>query len=298
MQKVIDSNYLQSKALRDYLSANTNNFAVLTDSSAMEAYKGDTLKSIYPSMKIVCEFPRQIIILKPMPKIVGLSGREKRLQRRLIDQSQTFGFPDYCATLSAARSGNKALEKRLVSMGKEASEHFEKVMVDAATLPEALVDLIKVFTQQELDVIRKGLPLTQELASKIVKQAMTMAVSLGVDHPQWRGMPSLDELPNTFLLRYSLSGMAYMVNQIGFGGFSKKKPEKLRNDIVDLTFSAYATYFDGLLSSGDTLLNYRKAGFRSQQQLGTTAHINLTNGKPHPTGPRHTPPQWLTFSCG
>ena len=137
MRKVIDSNYLQSPALRDYLSASNDNFAVLTDYAAMEAYKGDTLKSIYPSMAIVSEFPRQVLILKPTSKIVGLSGREKGLQRRLIDKHQTSGFPKFCADLLAARSGNKALEKSLVRMGKEASEHLEKVMSDAAKLPEA-----------------------------------------------------------------------------------------------------------------------------------------------------------------
>ncbi len=134
MRKVIDSSYLQSPALRDYLSASKDNFAVITDYAAMEAYKGDTLKSIYPSMAIVSEFPRQVLILKSTTKIVGLSGRGKGLQRRLIDQHQTSGFPKFCADLSAAKSGNKTLEKSLVRMGKEASEHLEEVMANAERL--------------------------------------------------------------------------------------------------------------------------------------------------------------------
>ncbi len=255
MRKVIDSNYFQSLALRHYLSASKNNFAVLTDYAAMEAYKGDTLKSIYPSMVIVSEFPRQVLILKPTSKIVGLLGREKGLQRRLIDKHQTSGFPKFCADLLAARSGNKALEKSLVCMGKEASEHLEKVMSDAVKLPEAADGLVKDFTQQELDVIRKGAPLTPELPDKIVKNAMTLAVLLGADHPQWRGLPPLDELPNTFLFRFALSGIVYLVSRIEFGGFGETKPEKLRNDVVDLSFSAYATYFDGLLTRDRRLVS-------------------------------------------
>jgi hypothetical protein len=47
MQKIVDSNFLQSDALRAYLSASTDNYAVLTDFAAMEAYKGDTLAWIY-----------------------------------------------------------------------------------------------------------------------------------------------------------------------------------------------------------------------------------------------------------
>ncbi len=148
-----------------------------------------------------------------------------------------------------------ALKKSLVRMGKEASEHLEKVMADAGKLPEVIDDLVKDFTPQELDVIRKGAPPTHELANKIVKQAMTTAGFLGVNHPQSRGLPPLDELPNTFLLRYALSGMVYFVHRIEFGGFGEAKPEKLRNDVVDLSFSAYATYFDGLLTDDKKLMS-------------------------------------------
>jgi len=255
MRKVIDSNYLQSGALRHYLSASKDNLVVLTDYAAMEAYKGDTLKSLSRSMAIVSEFPRQVLILKPTSKIVGLLGRQKGLQRRLIDQRQTSGFPKFCADLSAARSGNKALEKSLVRMGKEASEHLGRVMSDAAKIPEAINDFVKDFTQHELYVIRKGDPLTRELVDKIVKQAMTTAAILGVNHPQSRGFPSIDELPNTFLLRFALSGIVYLVHRIEFGGFGETKPEKLRNDVVDLSFSAYATYFDGLLTNDKKLVS-------------------------------------------
>jgi hypothetical protein len=54
---VVDSNYLQSQALRDYLSASTDNYAVLTDYAAMEAFKGDP-QVIYRSMEILAERPR------------------------------------------------------------------------------------------------------------------------------------------------------------------------------------------------------------------------------------------------
>jgi hypothetical protein len=43
VRKIVDSNVLQSPVLRAYLSKSANNFAVLTDYAAMEAYKGDTL---------------------------------------------------------------------------------------------------------------------------------------------------------------------------------------------------------------------------------------------------------------
>ena len=63
-RKVVDTNCLQSEVLRAYLSASADNYAVLTDYAAMEAYKSDTLKSIYCSMELLAQHPKQVIILK------------------------------------------------------------------------------------------------------------------------------------------------------------------------------------------------------------------------------------------
>src|SRR5260370_13422888 len=92
---VVDSNALQSPMLRDYLSKSISNFAVLTDYASMEAYKGNTLASIFPSMAILADFPRQVIVLKTTRVVCGLRGRPTGLQRRLIHREQTSGFSNY-----------------------------------------------------------------------------------------------------------------------------------------------------------------------------------------------------------
>ncbi len=65
--------------LRAYLAASPANKAVITDYAAMEAHKGDTLNSIYKSMEILCEFSRQVVILKstlarPIPDAANQGG--------------------------------------------------------------------------------------------------------------------------------------------------------------------------------------------------------------------------------
>lgn len=64
MKLVVDSNRLQSEELRTYLNASTSNLAVISDFAAMEAYKGNTLASIYKSMQVLADFPNQVLILK------------------------------------------------------------------------------------------------------------------------------------------------------------------------------------------------------------------------------------------
>lgn len=82
---VVDSNALQSPQLRDYLSESANNFAVLTDYAAIEAHKGNTLVSIFRSMALLADFPRQVIVLKPTIVASGLRGGRREIQHRLID---------------------------------------------------------------------------------------------------------------------------------------------------------------------------------------------------------------------
>src|SRR5882724_9776874 len=110
MRTVVDSNFLQSDRLRAYLSKSPAHIAVLTDYAAMEAHKADTLETLYRSMAILGEFPRQVIVLKGTQAVCGLSGRASGLQRRMIHQEQTQGFAEYCRHLAAARRGDLSIQ--------------------------------------------------------------------------------------------------------------------------------------------------------------------------------------------
>src|SRR5258708_3432617 len=103
--KVVDTNYLQCEALRSYLAASTDNYAVLTDYAAMEAYKGDALNWIYGRMEILAQYPKQVLILRGLQDICRLNGRAAASQESLIDEAQTNDFSDYCRDLLAAKHG-------------------------------------------------------------------------------------------------------------------------------------------------------------------------------------------------
>jgi hypothetical protein len=96
MRKVVDSNFLRSDALKAYLAESTDNYVVLTDYAAMEAYKGEMPASIYASMEILAQHPKQVIVLKGTQTVCGLSWRDAATPELLIDVNQTREFPDYC----------------------------------------------------------------------------------------------------------------------------------------------------------------------------------------------------------
>lgn len=249
MRLVVGSNYLQRKELREFLSKSKSNFAVLTDYASTGAYKGNTLVSIYKSMAILSEYPKQVLILKGTQTVCGLRGRRAGLQRRLIDERQTKGFPLYCKHLHAAKCGDARLQRRLLQLGQEADAQMDRILVDAKKTAEHIEGLARKFTFAELKAIRTRGPISDDAKEKIIKNIMWMAGFLFRDHPQTKKLPPWNETPNTFIFRLAICIYLWALDWISVGGAIDASPARIRNDIVDLNFAAYATFFDGLLTS-------------------------------------------------
>src|SRR5947199_8083260 len=101
MRLVIDSNCLSDPLLDSYLRS-TLRFAVLTDYLMMEAYKHDALDSIVKSMAILSAYASRVLILKPTPTVVRLSGRPAGLTRRMIEPNSEAVFRAFCDDLKGA----------------------------------------------------------------------------------------------------------------------------------------------------------------------------------------------------
>lgn len=249
MRKVIDSNQLQSEQLRLYLSASLTNFAVLTDYAAMEAYKGNTLVSIFKSMEVLCDFPDQVIVLKGTRLVSGLRGRAAGLQRRLVDVSSTREFPTYVRALLSAKSGDARYVKPILAHGVEASAHLEAVLRDAGEISEAIEKISSLFSKQEREAFRNGGDFSAGMVDRVVKHVMQVAIYLFRNHPSSIRWPQYGELVNTFIFRYSLCMYLLALDWGARGGIRNASAATLRNDMVDMNFAAYATYFDGLLTA-------------------------------------------------
>ncbi len=249
MRKIIDANCLQSPRLERYLSTCSSNMAVLTDYAAMEAYKGNTIKSILNSMRIVSEYPNQVIVLKGTQNVCGLKTKGKGLQKRLIDHKQTKVFVKYCHNLKWAEVSGGKVERALLDCGKVANEHMDIVLKDSERFIKAIAETAKNYNRDELQILRKKDALTNEMGKKIIEHIIEITVLLFSGHPKVTIIPDFDELQNSFIFRYSLCAYLLVLNWISEGGVVGVKPEKMRNDLVDMNYVAFATYFDGLITN-------------------------------------------------
>ena len=153
MKFVIDSNQLQTAALREFLSKSPNNFAVLPDFVSMEAYKGNSFETICKSMSVLSDFPRQVIVLKRTQTIIRQRGHASGLQRRLIDKKQTTEFAGFIKKLLLTMKGQTTYRAAIETHGQYANAHFEQMIGDVPKLRDAFFDL-NTYTKEERALLR------------------------------------------------------------------------------------------------------------------------------------------------
>jgi len=248
-RKVVDTNCLQSEALRAYLSASAHNYVILTNYAAMEAYKGDTLKSIYRSMEILAQHPKRVIVLRGAQDICALNGHAAASLEPLIDEVQTREFSEYCQHLLAAKRGDLSLQEQLLEHGHEATAYIDRMLMDMPTLSSGIDLMAKTYSPAELKILRRREKHTPQMRERLIRNVLLLAQQFFKEHPSVTEWPRGPEVRNAFIFRYALCGYVSILKRIEDGGAGKTKPKKLRNDVIDVNFAAFATYFDGLITS-------------------------------------------------
>jgi hypothetical protein len=249
MKKIVDNSFLQDElSLRKFLSNSSRNVVVLSDYSTMETYRSGSIAAVYKVTKVLAEYPNQVEIIKGSTEIAGLSGRAAGLQRRLIDEDATDYFPSFCQDVAYALNGNvpsmNAFNRRI----QAANEQLRIFLGHAEHIAYAYTEIAKVFTQDELKVIRTSDTYTPSITNKLTHLIAELAVPLIQTNPRDRRKLREEEFPNLLAFRLTICNIVLMLQWLSVGGALNTAPERLRNDIVDCLISAYATYFDGILT--------------------------------------------------
>lgn len=254
MRLVIDSNELQTHKLRRFLERSDKNMAVVADFTAIEAYKGDPLKSVFKSMSVLSDFPSQVLVLKQSTLLVGLSGRAKGLQKRLVDETQTKLFTTYVKNLRLAEAGDVYLQNKIRDHGQYSNQHLSLMLNLVPEMRDAIGVLGKALTKEERRSLRSGDEYTTGLIDKIVSTVLDMVSMMFNESPFVSRRPSYDLVANTFVFRVVFATYLMLLRKYSAGGIEQVSPEKLRNDFVDMMFVAYGSYFDGVMSSDKNLV--------------------------------------------
>ncbi len=130
-------------------------------------------------------------------------------------------------------------------------------------MSDAIKELRKEFTPKELWVIRRSEPFPSTLIHKTIAFITGLTLMTMGRHPNPPPpFRSEAEMRNAFLFRHSVCAFVWSLDWISQGGADNVRADRLRNDLVDVIFATYATYFDGLLSKDEKALRvYKQARF-------------------------------------
>ncbi len=247
LRVIIDSNRLQSMDLRAFLQVSPDNFAVLTDYAWIEAYKGDSLISIQKSMGVLKDFPQQVIVLKFTRAICRIepspSGMASAMARKGQEFSQTV------TGLLQAQAGDPGAIAQIIAHGEGADRQMAKLLADVVDLPVVFQDMLRTFfTSEEIAHIRAGKPYTLDLVRKVLEVVDVLAETFYRRHPERPRLPHRRARFHGFIHRHALAALLYFLRWVREGSPLEKAAKKVRNDIVDVSFATYGTFFNGVMT--------------------------------------------------
>lgn len=245
---VVDKNMLETTELRAWLAQSQENIVIITDYAQLEALKGNAFVNILKSTEIPAKFPGQIQILKPITELSVLKGKKKGLKKRFTSGPATTSFRKWCKTRARAQAGDKRLQQQIIDRGEKAAAQLADMLEDTKGFADNIEDATNQFTDEELGLLRRHEPITSDIAVKIFDGTMNLALKFFVMHPNFEELPPAQEAPYTFLFRMALCAYLHALRWRVAGGAAGALPERMRNDIIDVMYAAYATCFDGLMS--------------------------------------------------
>lgn len=275
---VIDTNYLRSEALRDYLETSPENIAVITPFVEMEMLKGNAPINVFESTAILAAHPKQIVLTKDSNSVADLKGCRKGMKKRLTGGRRTRAFRKWCRhTRNQARAGDKRANDLIMRNAANVRAQLADMRRDAETFQANLDEIGKRYTDEELAAFRKGEPFTPSLIEKIHNQTIDMTQQFFEINPDRLSWPPKDDLFYTYVFRLALCARLQALYVISRG--AAKNIDKLPNEFVDVSVAAYATCFDGLLSNDAMTRDvYEKARYLLDHEFLKT--------KPASTAPR------------
>ena len=129
---------------------------------------------------------------------------------------------------------------------------MDSLLDDASMLFKGFNDVSAVFTDHEKRLFRTGARMTMP----IIQKTMSIVEDLTWQLLAQRGFTrqvSDAEFKNLVLFRFALAGVLLAIRWIRKGEPKEVKPERTRNDLIDMILATYGTYFDGVLSNDKAL---------------------------------------------
>ncbi|MET2829788.1 hypothetical protein [Mesorhizobium shangrilense] len=247
---IIDSSKLQSAELREFLSANAANLAVLPDFVWFEVYKQETVDAVVALLSVIGDFPEQIIVLKSGGEIARLNLGPPSEIAVMEHQGVAPLIREMADIMNGPRRGDPIVLQQLRNLWSSAAVSLDAMHEGAIDIVASLPEMSEqMFSHHEIRIIRTNGRYTEEMFASIFGAAEqiweTLAEGYGLP---WRSMLRHHTM-RAYLFRYALGLVIHLLWWIRTGSPKLERIDRIRNDLIDLSFVVYGTYYDGFLTA-------------------------------------------------
>ncbi|WP_426213697.1 hypothetical protein [Mesorhizobium abyssinicae] len=249
---MIDSSMLQSQELRSFLQASPRNFAVLADYAWFEIYKQQSLEAVKRGLSVVGDFPDQLILLRANGEIVWLDPTEPDLLERMQFKETADSIREMAAITRSAAIDDAAILEQLHGHWCFARGLLPKLIEGAIEIAASLPEMeAQMFTKAEIQIIRTSSRYPGAMMDTIYGSAVQIWEHLAhANGLPWQNLGD-NRVARSYLFRYALGLVIHLLWWISRGSQPIRRMDRMRNDIVDLSFCVYASYFDGFMTADE-----------------------------------------------
>ena len=267
VRKVIDMSAFRAPVLGEYLSKSPNNFIVICQSAQMEMLKGEAKVNLEKSLEVASRHADQIIVLKPDLKIARIDPKSKGLQNRLICPDSTIGFSKFCQDIFSGKANKGSLEQHIFGEQRQVVQYFNNLKERRDEFYDVMAEARRRYTESEIKQLRTQRPFPALPLQTIIEEVFCSSANLLTGKIGPATVPPLENAPFSFQFRIILCHRLLVFYWIKTGGYETMTKEKYSNDYTDMSYAAYATFFDGLITKDQKLMEIYQTARRLIEEI-------------------------------
>jgi len=248
---VIDSNMLQSEDLRRLL-AEGDNLAVLPDFAWYELHKQESIEGLRLGLSVIGDYPERVVLLRSGGEIAVLEPVvADELERLILDGP----LGDIGETVRVARSSEPldvAATAELHRLWAWARAWRPSLIEGASDIAISFPEMEEqMFNRNEIRIIRTNGRYTPDMLGSIFGAAEQIWENLATGYGiKWQGLDQ-SVVSRAYLFRFALGIVINLLWWIRGGSQAIVRLDRMSNDLIDLSFAVYGTYFDGFITRDD-----------------------------------------------
>jgi hypothetical protein len=211
-------------------------------------YKQQSVPSAAAGFSVIGDFPDRLVVLRDGREIAALDPSDPLLLERMSRGYVGDDVRQMVHAIRLAEAGDPSVRAQLADRWSHATFHMDDMLIGAAEITQSLPEIAEAFATHEIRRFRAEERLTPSMHETFFRAADGIYETLLGSHQVGPAHLAEEHRSNAFLYRVALAIMVYAMWWIRNGSQLPKRMDKARNDIIDLNFAVYGTYFAGLMT--------------------------------------------------